>query len=92
LKKDLTNVSLWDFLKKTKGYYFYNPSEGKVVVARNGVFLEKEFVSKGISGRNVDIEEIQDSQSSDIPMKEQEQDTQTVVTENPTLITQKPCR
>src|SRR6185312_5623546 len=30
--------------KKTLGYYFYNRSEGKVFVARNGVFLEKEFL------------------------------------------------
>ena len=27
--------------KETLGYYFYNRSEGKVFVARNGVFLEK---------------------------------------------------
>ncbi|XP_022683471.1 uncharacterized protein LOC111257697, partial [Setaria italica] len=30
--------------KETLGYYFYNRSEGKVFVARNGVFLEKEFL------------------------------------------------
>ena len=27
--------------KETKGYDFYNPSEGKVFVTRTGVFLEK---------------------------------------------------
>ena len=27
--------------KETKGYYFYNASENKVFVARNGVFLER---------------------------------------------------
>ena len=27
------------YLKETLGYYFYNPSEGKVFVARNIVFL-----------------------------------------------------
>ena len=27
--------------KETKGYYFYNPSENKVFVARNDIFLEK---------------------------------------------------
>ncbi|KAI5429879.1 hypothetical protein KIW84_034458 [Lathyrus oleraceus] len=37
--------------KETRGYYFYNPSEGKVFVARTGVFLEKDFNSKGTSGR-----------------------------------------
>ena len=30
--------------KKTLGYYFYNRSEGKVFISRNGVFLEKEFL------------------------------------------------
>ena len=34
--------------RETKGYYFYNKTEGKVFVARNGVFLEKEFLSKRI--------------------------------------------
>ena len=46
--------------RKTKGYYFYNKAEGKVFVARNGVFLEKEFLSKGVSGSKVRLEEIQD--------------------------------
>jgi hypothetical protein len=30
----------------TLGYYFYNRSEGKVFVARNDVFLEKEFLER----------------------------------------------
>ncbi|KAI5409779.1 hypothetical protein KIW84_055291 [Lathyrus oleraceus] len=61
--------------KETRGYYFYNPSEGKVFVARTGVFLEKDFISKGTSGRK-DLEEIQESQSIDTPMEELEQETQ----------------
>jgi hypothetical protein len=32
--------------RETKGYYFYNKAEGKVIVAHNGVILEKEFLSK----------------------------------------------
>ena len=48
------------YLRETKGYYFYNQAEGKVFVARNGVFLEKEFLSKGVSGSKVRLEEIQD--------------------------------
>ncbi|KAI5436266.1 hypothetical protein KIW84_022655 [Lathyrus oleraceus] len=65
--------------KETKGYYVYNPSEGKVFVARTGVFLEKDFISKGTSGRKVELEEIQESQSIDTPMEELEQETQVVV-------------
>jgi hypothetical protein len=45
--------------RETKGYYFYNKDEGKVFVAHNGVFMEKEFLSKGVSGSKVQLEEIQ---------------------------------
>ena len=40
------------------GYSFYNREENKVFVARNGVFLEKEFLSREASGRTVRLEEI----------------------------------
>ncbi|KAI5384491.1 hypothetical protein KIW84_071482 [Lathyrus oleraceus] len=71
-----TPYEIWS---ETRGYYFYNPSEGKVFVARTGVFLEKDFISKGTSGRKVELEEIQESQSIDTPMEELEQETQVVV-------------
>jgi hypothetical protein len=47
--------------RKTKWYYFYNKTEGKVFIARNGVFMEKEFLSKGVSGSKVQLEEIQET-------------------------------
>ena len=50
--------------KETKGYYFYNTSENKVFVAWNGIFLEREFNSKGTSGSTVQLKEIQDPQTS----------------------------
>jgi hypothetical protein len=46
------------YLRKIKGYYFYNKDESKVFVARNCDFLEKEFLSKGVSGSKVQLEEI----------------------------------
>jgi hypothetical protein len=46
------------YLRETKGYYFYNKAEGKVFVACIGVFMEKEFLSKGVSGSKVQLEEI----------------------------------
>ena len=46
--------------KETKGYYFYNASENKMFVARNGVFLEREHVSKRTTGSKVQLEEIQE--------------------------------
>jgi hypothetical protein len=47
--------------RETKGYYFYNKAEDKVFVAHNSVFLEKEFLSKGVSGSKVQLEEIQET-------------------------------
>src|SRR4051794_21871110 len=44
--------------KETIGYTFYHRSEGKVFVAKNGSFLEKEFLSKEVSGRRVEIDEV----------------------------------
>jgi hypothetical protein len=48
------------YLRETKEYYFYNKSKGKVFVAHNDVFMEKEFLSKGVSGSKVQLEEIQE--------------------------------
>ena len=39
--------------KETIGYTFYHRSEGKTFVAKIGNFLEKEFLSKEVSGRKV---------------------------------------
>ena len=40
------------------GYTFYHRSEGKIFVAKNGSFLEKEFLSKEVSGRKVELDEV----------------------------------
>ena len=44
--------------KETIGYTFYHRSEGKIFVAKFGSFLEKEFLSKEVSGRKVELDEI----------------------------------
>ena len=44
--------------KETIGYTFYHRSEGKAFVAKNGSFLEKEFLSKEVSGRKVEFDEV----------------------------------
>src|SRR3954468_23395170 len=44
--------------KETIGYSFYHRSEGKVFVAKNGSFLEKEFLAKGVSSQKVELEEV----------------------------------
>ena len=73
--------------KLTKGYYFYKPTEHKVFVARTGVFLEREFISRRTSGRNVELEEIQEPHDStaDIEM-EPEQAPQNVVEPVPQVV------
>jgi hypothetical protein len=44
--------------KETIGYTFYHISEGKTFIAKNGSFLEKEFLSKEVSGRKVELDEV----------------------------------
>ena len=44
--------------KETVGYTFYHRSEGKTFVAKFGIFLEKEFLSKEVSGRKVELDEV----------------------------------
>ena len=53
--------------KESKGYYFYNTPKNKVFIALDGVFLEREHISKGTSGSRVQLEELQESQNSIIP-------------------------
>ena len=44
--------------KETVGYTFYHRSESKIFVAKNESFLEKEFLSKEVSGRKVELDEV----------------------------------
>ena len=44
--------------KENVGYTFYHRSEGKAFVAKNGSILEKEFPSKEVGGRKVELDEV----------------------------------
>ena len=44
--------------KENVGYTFYHRSEGKIFVAKNGSFLEKEFLLKEVTGRKVELDEV----------------------------------
>ena len=44
--------------KSNYWYIFYHRSEGKTFVAKFGNFLEKEFLSKEVSGRKVEFDEV----------------------------------
>ncbi|GJR60389.1 retrotransposon protein, putative, ty1-copia subclass, partial [Tanacetum coccineum] len=50
--------------KETMGYYFYFPPGKKIVVARYAEFFEKRLISQEISGRAVDLEEIQEEEDT----------------------------
>ncbi|GJX69180.1 hypothetical protein Tco_0304907 [Tanacetum coccineum] len=50
--------------KETMGYYFYFLPENKIVVARYAEFFEKRLISQEISGRAVDLEEIQEEEDT----------------------------
>ena len=45
-------------ISKTVGYISYLRSESKVFVSRNGSFLEERFLSKELSGRVVEPDEV----------------------------------
>ncbi|GJT06836.1 retrotransposon protein, putative, ty1-copia subclass [Tanacetum coccineum] len=50
--------------KETMGYYFYFPPENKIIVARYAEFFEKHLINQEISGRAVDLEEIQEEEDT----------------------------
>ncbi|GJX81622.1 retrotransposon protein, putative, ty1-copia subclass [Tanacetum coccineum] len=50
--------------KETMGYFFYFPPENKIVVMRYAEFFEKNLITQEVSGRAIDIEEIQDEDAS----------------------------
>nr|GEW02880.1 retrotransposon protein, putative, Ty1-copia subclass [Tanacetum cinerariifolium] len=49
------------YLEETFGYLFYKAKDNMVFVARRGVFLKGEMISKEDSGSKIDLEEIQES-------------------------------
>ncbi|GJR49289.1 retrotransposon protein, putative, ty1-copia subclass [Tanacetum coccineum] len=61
--------------KETMGYYFYFPLGNKIVVARYAEFFEKCLITQEVNGRDMDLEEIQDEDTSpskitsEIPME-----------------------
>ena len=61
--------------KDSMGYYFYIPSDHKIVVSRNATFLEDRLVQEGSTGKEVDLdEEVSRGENSDqIDMSQKEQ-------------------
>ncbi|KAK8535538.1 hypothetical protein V6N12_057054 [Hibiscus sabdariffa] len=77
-----------EYPKETKGYYFFNPKENKVFVARTGVFLEKCFSrTMGM----VDILNLKKYNNKKVTEPEVEQTSQ-AVEENSTNLETHPLR
>ena len=58
LKPKLEKCVFIGYPKEAVGYTFYHRSEGKTFVAKNGSFLDKEFLLKEVSGRKVELDEV----------------------------------
>ncbi|KAJ9546970.1 hypothetical protein OSB04_019513 [Centaurea solstitialis] len=69
--------------KTTVGYYFYNPAENKVFVARNGEFLEDKFLSTENTRNDVDLQEIEEDDT--LPIVEQVTQQEPVETQPETV-------
>ncbi len=88
MARNRRSVTLLGIQKETNGYYFYNPIEHKLFIARHAVFLEKEFISKGTSGSMVKLEEVllesntepvTEAVAEDVPQRVVEQSAATTV-------------
>ncbi|KAJ9561275.1 hypothetical protein OSB04_006435 [Centaurea solstitialis] len=74
LKPKLDKCIFVGYPKTTVGYYFYNPTENKVFVARNGEFLEDKFLSTENTRNDVDLQEVEEDDTLPIvePVTQQE--------------------
>nr|GEW86245.1 hypothetical protein [Tanacetum cinerariifolium] len=73
----LRHVSKKGCPKKTMGYYFYYPSENKIVVERYADFLEKDFILQKESKRIVELEDediLPSKNTSEHPIEEEKID------------------
>ncbi|KAJ9552754.1 hypothetical protein OSB04_016799 [Centaurea solstitialis] len=52
--------------KTTVGYYFYNPEENKVFVARNGKFLEEKFLSLENTRKDLDLQVVDEESTTPV--------------------------
>jgi hypothetical protein len=61
LRPKLDKCYFVGYPRETKGYYLFNHVENKIVIARHGTFLEKEFLARRSSENNVNIENVQET-------------------------------
>ena len=51
--------------KGSFGYYFYLPAEQTVVISRDAIFLEKQFIQEGGIGRQIELDEAPSNEPTD---------------------------
>ena len=74
--------------KDSLGYWFYLPTEQVVIVSRDAIFLEKEFLKKGGKGRKIILDkesskEAQKIDQMDIDQLEEPIPVENVITPTP---------
>ncbi|KAJ9538231.1 hypothetical protein OSB04_030964 [Centaurea solstitialis] len=68
--------------RTTVGYYFYNPEENKVFVARNGKFLQEKFLSSGNTRKDVDLQVVDEENTTPINVEPQSESIEEVQTQD----------
>ncbi|GJY96743.1 retrotransposon protein, putative, ty1-copia subclass [Tanacetum coccineum] len=64
LQQRFVNCIFIRYPKETMSCYFYFPPENKIVVARYVEFFEKNLITQEVSGKAIDLKEIQDEDTS----------------------------
>ena len=64
--------------KDSLGYYFYLPAEQVIVVSRDAIFLEKEFLKKGGKGRKIASEEESFNEANQVDQIDIDQESNTI--------------
>ncbi|GKG51125.1 hypothetical protein Tco_0539249, partial [Tanacetum coccineum] len=64
LQQRIVKCILIGYLKEIMGYYFYFPPKNKIVITRYAEFFEKNLITQEVSGRTIDLEEIQEEDTS----------------------------
>ena len=92
LKSDKLDVKLIKgrfvgYLKDSLGYYFYLPIEQVVVVSRDAIFLEKEFLKEGGKGKKIMLDEESSKEAQQINQMNIDQPEEPIPIKNVIILT-----
>ena len=72
--------------KDSLGYYFYLLAEQVIVISRNAIFLEKEFLQEGSKGRKIALEEESSNEANQVDQMDVDQESnpiENIITPSP---------